>query len=183
MDSGWFLLLELSAVVLLQAELTGGQDDLRVLLQQLMVRVDRLERDRGTAQVAFSASLVNTSLESRFQGPHDTDTRLVFEKVTTNIGNGYNANTGIFSAPIDGLYYIHFTRMTGNSKSMHTALMKNSENMFAVQDTVGPHSSTSNGMTLVLEQDDRLWITLLKNSSIFDQGRLSTFNGCAEISG
>lgn len=47
MDSGWFLLLELCAVVLLQAELTGGQDDLRVLLQQLMVRVDRLEQDRG----------------------------------------------------------------------------------------------------------------------------------------
>lgn len=84
---------------------------------------------------------------------------------------------GIFSAPIKGLYYIRFTGLTGNSKSMHAALMKNSENMFAVQDTVGPHSSTYNGMTLVLEQDDRLWITLLKNSSIFDQGRLSTFTG------
>ncbi|XP_035764785.1 complement C1q-like protein 4 [Neolamprologus brichardi] len=129
------------------------------------------------AQVAFSASLVNTSLEWRFQGPHDTDTRFVFEKVTTNNGNGYNANTGIFSAPIKGLYYIRFTGLTGNSKSMHAALMKNGENMFAVQDTVGPHSSTSNDMTLVLEQDDRLWITLLKNSSIFDQGRLSTFTG------
>lgn len=62
MDSGWFLLLELCAVVLLQAELTGGQDDLRVLLQQLMVREDRLEQDRGQSSHDFYKLQSSTSV-------------------------------------------------------------------------------------------------------------------------
>ncbi|XP_045917406.1 complement C1q tumor necrosis factor-related protein 3-like [Micropterus dolomieu] len=149
------------------------------LLQQLIARVEKLERereDRGEAQVAFSASLV-TSEQWTHHGPFNTHTTLVFKKVTTNIGNAYNPITGIFTAPRKGLYYIRFTGAVGDSGSLNAALQKNGVSMFEIYDTRGTHGSGSNGMTLVLEQSDQLWITLLSGQSIFDQTRLSTFSG------
>lgn len=155
------------------------EEDLRVLVQQLMARVDKLEKeseDRGKAQVAFSASLI-TSENWTHHGPFDTDSTLLFKKVTTNIGNAYDPDTGIFTAPVKGLYYIRFTGCVGNSGSLNAALLKNDVNMFAIYDTRGTHGSGSNGMTLVLEEGDRLSITLWATQSIFDQSRLSTFSG------
>ncbi|XP_068565278.1 cerebellin-2-like [Cebidichthys violaceus] len=156
------------------------EEDVRVLVQQLMARVDKLEREREEertkSQVAFSASLVNTELWTH-QGPFDRDTTLLFKMVTTNIGNVYDPETGVFTAPVKGLYYIRFTGCVGNSGSLNAALLKNELNMFAIFDTRGVHGSASNGMALVLEAGDRLSVTLWNQKSIFDQTKLSTFSG------
>ncbi|XP_030260331.1 cerebellin-1-like [Sparus aurata] len=155
------------------------EEDVRVLLKQLTARVEELERERenrGKSQVAFSAALL-TNEQWTHHGPFDTDTRLVFRKVTTNIGNAYNPETGIFTAPVKGLYYIRFTGCVGESGSLNAALMKNEQNMFAIFDTRNTHGSGSNGMALVLEEGDRLSVTLWSGQSIFDQSRLSTFTG------
>ncbi|XP_038583621.1 cerebellin-1-like [Micropterus salmoides] len=151
----------------------------RVLLQQLTTRVEKLERareDRGKSQVAFSASLVTAEQETH-HGPFDNDTALVFKRVTTNIGNAYNPDTGVFTAPVKGLYYVRFTGAVGNSGTLNAALLKNGENMFAIYDSRGTHGSGSNSMALVLEEGDRLWVVLWPRRSIFDRTQLSTFSG------
>lgn len=61
--------------------------------------------------------------------------------------------------------------------SLNAAVLKNGENMFAIYNTVGHISSDSNGMTLMLEEGDRVWVVLWKNNSIGDQSRISTFSG------
>ncbi|KAM8725350.1 complement C1q tumor necrosis factor-related protein 3-like [Acanthopagrus latus] len=155
------------------------EEDVRVLLKQLTARVEELERERenrGKSQVAFSAALF-TNEQWTHHGPFNTDTTLVFRKVTTNIGNAYNPETGLFTAPVKGLYYIRFTGCVGESGSLNAALMKNGQNMFAIFDTRNTHGSGSNGMALVLEEGDRLSVTLWSGQSIFDQSRLSTFTG------
>ena len=43
-------------------------------------------------RVAFTASMLSTV--NRNHGPFDRETNLIFEKVLTNVGNAYNANTG-----------------------------------------------------------------------------------------
>lgn len=192
MMSGWFLVvLAVCGVLRAQVILSGNEetqvlnpervteDDLRVLVQQLMARVETLERereDRAKAQVAFSASLFSSE-DWTHHGPFDTETTLKFQKVTTNIGNAYNSGTGVFTAPVKGLYYIRFTGCVGSSESLNAALMKNGENMFAIFDTRGTHGSGSNGMPLVLEEGDQVSVTLWPRQSIFDQSRLSTFSG------
>lgn len=84
---------------------------------------------------------------------------------------------GLFTVPVKGLYYIRFTGCVGESGSLNAALMKNGQNMFAIFDTRNTHGSGSNGMALVLEEGDRLSVTLWSGQSIFDQSRLSTFTG------
>ncbi|KAG8011561.1 Complement C1q tumor necrosis factor-related protein 3 [Nibea albiflora] len=175
---GWFL------VVLVGCGLVRTQHGAKVkttedLLQQLTARVEKLEREceaRGKSQVAFSASLF-TSEQETHHGPFNTDTTLVFKKVTTNVGNAYNSITGIFTAPIKGLYYMRFTSCVGESSPLNTALMKNGENMVAVYDNRGAHASGSNGVTLVLEKGDTVWIALWAQKSVFDQSRRTTFSG------
>ncbi|XP_008295308.1 complement C1q tumor necrosis factor-related protein 3-like [Stegastes partitus] len=194
MVSSWFLVvLGVCSLVGVQAEviLTATEDDailnpeqttendLRVLVLQLKARVEKLEKereDRVGAQVAFSASL-RTTTEWTHVGPYDTNITMLFKKVTTNIGNAYDKDTGIFTAPVKGLYYLRFTGCVGNSGTLNAALFKNGINMFAIYNTLGTHSSGSNGMTLELEKGDQVWIILWPSSSVFDQSRLTTFSG------
>ncbi|XP_069544187.1 complement C1q tumor necrosis factor-related protein 3-like [Brachyistius frenatus] len=155
------------------------EEELRILVQQLAARVQRLEAEsenRNVYQAAFSASLV-TDGQKIHQGPLDNSTTLVFKKVTTNIGNAYDLDTGVFTAPVKGLYYIRFTGFVGESGTLNAALFKNDQNMFAIYDTRGVHGSSSNGMPLVLETGDRIYITLWAGTSVFDQSRLTTFSG------
>ncbi|XP_056261037.1 cerebellin-2-like [Seriola aureovittata] len=191
MMSGWFLVvLVVCGLVKAQTPTDGDENDLilnpektdtglQVLLQQLMTRVEKLERereDRGSYQVAFSASLMTTT-DWTSVGPFNTVTTLVFRNVMTNIGNAYNPITGIFTAPLKGLYYIRMTGSVGNSGSVDISLTKNGWSMFGIYNTNEKYSSSSNGMTMVLEASDQLWVTLWSGNSIFDQSQLSTFSG------
>ncbi|XP_053193300.1 complement C1q tumor necrosis factor-related protein 3-like isoform X2 [Scomber japonicus] len=168
MTSAWFLVLVVYGLVGVQAFSPKYEFEFPT--------PEGLTPEPGKSQVAFSASLFNTEKWTHY-GPFDSETRLVFEKVTTNVGNAYDNTTGVFTAPVKGLYYVRLTCNVGDSGSLNTAVMKNGENMFAIFNTLGLHSSGSNGMTLVLEEGDRLEVFLWPTRSVFDQSRLSTFSG------
>ncbi|XP_071394854.1 complement C1q tumor necrosis factor-related protein 3-like [Centroberyx affinis] len=158
------------------AENTTTPSD-RELLQQLMGRVEKLEqRCDGTNRVAFSASLVAEESDTFF-GPFNETIVLIFRKVTTNIGDAYDPDTGVFTVPSGGVYYVRFTGCVGKSGSLSTALLRNGENVFGVYEMSGGHAGGSNGMTLVLERGDRLWVVLWPRQTAFDQSKLTTFSG------
>ncbi|XP_017296964.1 complement C1q-like protein 2 [Kryptolebias marmoratus] len=134
------------------------------------------EHDEPQVKVAFSATLLNNQNWTSL-GPYEKDETLKFERVVTNIGNGYDPATGVFTAPAKGLYYVQITGMVGSSGTLNAGLKKNGENMFAIHQKAGTQASASNGMTLALEQGDRLFVQLWAGQTIADQSRLSTFTG------
>ena len=46
------------------------------------------------------------------------DKLLFFSHIITNVGGGYNGNTGVFTAPRDGVYVL-FRRISGINNSVH----------------------------------------------------------------
>ncbi|XP_010754665.2 complement C1q-like protein 2 [Larimichthys crocea] len=142
-------------------------------------QVEALKKDEQVKQVAFSASLLASG--SGTLGPFNTHTPLVFRHVPTNIGNAYNPNTGFFIAPVRGAYHFEFY-IGAHGHASHPSgavLVKNGEHIFIAYEHQPSHyASTSNGVTLLLEVGDVVFLRLWHNTRIFDnENHHSTFSG------
>ncbi|XP_030266609.1 uncharacterized protein LOC115577865 isoform X3 [Sparus aurata] len=142
-------------------------------------QVEALKRDGEVKQVAFSASLLASG--SGYTGPFNTHTLLVFRHVVTNIGNAYNPNTGFFTAPVRGAYHFEFY-IQGHGHASHPSaavLVKNGEHIFIAYEHQPSHvGTTSNGVTLLLEVGDVVYMRLWVNARIHDsQNHPTTFSG------
>ncbi|XP_028452020.1 complement C1q-like protein 4 [Perca flavescens] len=140
--------------------------------------VDKLKQQLQARQVAFSASLVAGSKSGQecTTGPFPTNTLLIYKHVPTNIGNAYNPNSGVFTAPVRGAY--HFEWWVTEDYGGHAAsavLVKNSENVFMAWEK---HGSASNGVTLLLEVGDVVFVRLVANTVARDNdNHHTTFSG------
>uniref|UniRef100_A0A8C6SV00 C1q domain-containing protein n=1 Tax=Neogobius melanostomus TaxID=47308 RepID=A0A8C6SV00_9GOBI len=135
-------------------------------------------RDRAVGQVAFSASLLESG--SGTLGPFNAHTPLVFKHVVSNIGKAYSPHTGIFTAPVRGAYHFEFYIMAnGGSHSSAVVLVKNGEHVFVAGEyQTNGHGTAANGVTLLLEAGDVVFLRLFLNHIIFDnENHHSTFSG------
>ncbi|XP_033988471.1 myosin-11-like isoform X5 [Trematomus bernacchii] len=130
--------------------------------------VEELQRENtDRPQVAFSAGLT----DSGSVGPFTTDTTLKYSKVFTNIGQAYSPTTGIFTAPVGGVYYFRFN-MWGDidSSYTHVGFFHNDQRKMMLSDYNDGYGfvSASNSMVLQLEKGDVVYIVLNSNNAIFD---------------
>ncbi|KAK1798880.1 hypothetical protein P4O66_007161 [Electrophorus voltai] len=131
-------------------------------------------------KVAFSVALLGSGAHTI--GPVNTVMTLIYRHVITNIGSAYNPNTGIFTAPVKGVYMFNmFSYAYANDKHpVTTALMKNGQQVLRAHGhQVGPHVvNTSNGASLLLDIGDVVYVQLVENKVIFDHTNChSTFTG------
>ena len=89
---------------------------------------------------------------------------LVFPRIITNVGGGYNGNNGVFTAPRDGVY-VFFCKITGrdNSGNMYFEFTLNgsakTENLVYGR-SANPYRTSSNSIVLQLTHGDRVWINM-----------------------
>ncbi|XP_029912313.1 uncharacterized protein LOC115362499 [Myripristis murdjan] len=142
-------------------------------------QVEALNRDRQVKRVAFSASLLASG--SGTLGPFNTDTPLVFRYVITNIGNAYNPNTGLFIAPVRGVYHFEFYVGAYGHRSHGSSaiLVKNGQQIFiAFEHQTSGYGTSSNGASLLLEVGDVVFVRFWQSTKIYDdQNHRSTFSG------
>ncbi|KAM8735415.1 complement C1q tumor necrosis factor-related protein 4-like [Acanthopagrus schlegelii] len=159
----------------------AGLEELKAERRAMTERLDAAERElkrvRETPKVAFAASLGSNGLMKTTTGNKD----LVYRDVLTNVGGAYNAETGVFTAPIRGVYYIRFTANSPTNFPMSAVLYKNNAEiqLIAHEQTSGEGSDTaSNGAALLLEAGDQLKMVLWHNTQIWDNSNHhSTFSG------
>ncbi|KAL2076602.1 hypothetical protein ACEWY4_027801 [Coilia grayii] len=140
-------------------------------------QVEELRRDREESRVSFSAAL-----GSGYFGPFEVATPLVFTNILTNIGSAYNPTTGVFTAPVRGVYHFALHLLGDSQPYIQTgaALYKNDEQILLAYDyQLNPHHATpSNGASLQLEVGDAVHVKLWPNAQVRDNGhRLTTFSG------
>ncbi|XP_078018871.1 uncharacterized protein LOC144458915 isoform X1 [Epinephelus lanceolatus] len=130
--------------------------------------VAELKRENADRpKVAFSAGLTDAGSV----GPFDTEITLKFSKVFTNIGQAYSPTTGIFTAPVRGVYYFRFT--VWETRPSHWAgvhLYHNEKRMISNYDENDEHAfvSVSNALILQLEKGDVVYMALPSGHGVFD---------------
>ncbi|KAM4562520.1 complement C1q-like protein 2 [Odontesthes bonariensis] len=142
-------------------------------------QVETLKREGEVKRVAFSASLLASG--SADIGPFNAQMPLVFRHVVVNIGNAYNPNTGFFIAPVRGAYHFEFY-IYGNGHPSYgsgAVLFKNGEHVFiAFEHQTAGGANSSNGVTLLLEVGDVVFVRQWTNTRIHDsQNHHNTFSG------
>ncbi|XP_041859630.1 complement C1q-like protein 2 isoform X1 [Melanotaenia boesemani] len=142
-------------------------------------QLEVLKTEGEVKRVAFSASLLASG--SGTFGPFNAHTNLVFRHVVTNIGNAYNPHSGFFIAPVRGVYQFQFY-IFGHGHASHASaavLVKNGEHVFIAYEYQPSHgAASSNGVSLLLEVGDVVFMRLWANARIFDNGnRHNTFSG------
>ncbi|XP_064826223.1 complement C1q-like protein 2 [Oncorhynchus masou masou] len=157
----------------------NGNTALEARLNASEGMVEKLRRENADRpKVAFSAGLTNDG----HVGPFNSITTLVYRRVITNIGKAYNPNTGVFTAPVRGLYYIRFTAMgLKGPPSIDAYIYHNDKSvMFNHQNNDnGRNRFLSNALTLELEAGDVVYMRLPVNQELYDEksSNYSTFSG------
>ncbi|XP_062260809.1 complement C1q-like protein 2 [Platichthys flesus] len=126
-------------------------------------------------KVAFGAAMGNVGNV----GPYNQEITLTYKTVLSNTGS-YNPDTGIFTAPVKGMYYFSFSGHNLSSKPMGLRLMKNEEQIVTVYNHPSPisYDTATNGMTIPLNVGDQVYMRLRAGTWLVDSmNNHSTFIG------
>ncbi|XP_054638770.1 complement C1q tumor necrosis factor-related protein 4-like [Dunckerocampus dactyliophorus] len=161
----------------LQASVTQVQAENADIKDRLETAEKELKAIRDVPKVAFAASLGGNGLQKTTTGMR----KLLYKEVLTNIGEAYDQETGEFTAPVRGVYYIRFTTNAPTDFTMSAVLYKNNNEIQLIthEQPSGEGSDTaSNGAALLLEKGDKLSLYLWQNTQIWDNSNHhSTFSG------
>ncbi|XP_062613199.1 uncharacterized protein LOC134274967 [Saccostrea cucullata] len=118
---------------------------------------------------------VGTTSDNRYWGSG----KLVFSSVLFNQGQGYDASSGIFTAPSDGTYVFYVTI---------TAYSSNTINVDIVHDRISKvrahaygstsHQTGTNMAVLTLKRGDKVWVQFASGGGYYsDSVPVTTFSG------
>ncbi|XP_067436626.1 complement C1q-like protein 4 [Thunnus thynnus] len=113
-------------------------------------------------------------------GPFKMDTTLVYNEVITNIGDAYNSCTGIFCAPVAGVYYFTFFYHAGGEHKSRLSLMKNCETIVITSDHKSDSDGADNGGNvafLQLQAGDQVFVRLDANHHLWAAERHTSLSG------
>ncbi|KAI4904176.1 hypothetical protein NFI96_004557 [Prochilodus magdalenae] len=123
-------------------------------------------------KVAFSATLISSV------GPLSYDSVIVFSRIITNIGGAYNPKTGLFTAPVRGVYYFRFTICSGDKGQFSGIYLKKNNDWLTGASEYnydGFYKYISGGVTVQLEHGDVVHARIYQTYKIC--GYDSTFSG------
>ncbi|XP_074478222.1 complement C1q-like protein 2 isoform X2 [Sebastes fasciatus] len=160
-------------------EVTALREELDISKTELQLTgntlVELQSKIADTPKLAFSAGL---STSGKI-GPFNTETPLVYTRVFTNIGGAYNPITGIFTAPVKGVYYFRFTSFNNKKDEwMAVNLYHDSQRILHNSEKALGHTLFSNALILQLEQGGLVHMRLHQNCGLYDdRNSLNTFSG------
>jgi hypothetical protein len=123
-------------------------------------------------KVAFTAGV--TSSDSSWTGG-----TLVFPRVVYNIGGGYDPNTGVFTAPVDG-HFVFFVNVQSHSTNIiYTYLVLNGTPKITTAAYTGSYSAGPNLAVLRLQKGDRVWVKRYTGTGYYTESNapITTFSG------
>ncbi|XP_048011489.1 uncharacterized protein LOC125245087 [Megalobrama amblycephala] len=136
-----------------------------------------LRKENRDREIAFSAALMESG--DGYIGPFTTEITLTYKNVFTNIGNAYNPITGIFTAPLKGAYMFRFSVYNYGSTTATASIVKNGQKVVIAHEHQPQNDlNSSNGVVLILEVGDVVYVRLWSGRRIYDSyNNHNTFSG------
>ncbi|XP_048743993.2 uncharacterized protein LOC125657463 [Ostrea edulis] len=104
---------------------------------------------------------------------------LVFPRVVYNIGGGYDPNTGVFTAPVDGHFVFFVNVQSYSSQHIYTYLVLNGTPKVTTTAYSPSYSSGPNMAVLSLQKGDRVWVKRYAGKGYYTESDapITTFSG------
>ncbi|XP_062593430.1 complement C1q-like protein 3 [Saccostrea cucullata] len=101
-----------------------------------------------------------------------------YDSVLTNVGEAYSPQSGIFTAPYDGLYTISCTLMSLPSNSVHLNIVKNGTKVSILYSASKTWPQSGQTLHLILKAKDKVWIqnSNSKAAKLHDHGSYNLFS-------
>ncbi|CAG2219186.1 unnamed protein product [Mytilus edulis] len=101
-----------------------------------------------------------------------------FEKVWTNIGNGYNPSTGIFTAPRQGVYHITAVVMSQSGQLLYLHLKHNNDYTAGIHVTGDGYKTGTFDVVFSLQKGDTISVGCKNGIRVFSNNdKYTTFSG------
>uniref|UniRef100_A0A4W6DLC0 C1q domain-containing protein n=1 Tax=Lates calcarifer TaxID=8187 RepID=A0A4W6DLC0_LATCA len=113
-------------------------------------------------------------------GPFNKETVLVYNKLFANVGNAYCNSTGVFAAPVAGVYCFIFSYHAGGHEIAKLTLIKNGDSVVMTSDhKTGADGADNGGNAAVLElkRGDQVYVRMAACSHVWAAGCHVTFSG------
>ena len=104
-------------------------------------------------------------------------TKLQFNQVDRNDGQGYDVSTGVFSAPVAGMYHFYWSLLSRRGKHCTMFFILNGTKRVYSHTTDTTDSSISGSIYLRLKVGDQAFLQSRDNGGNIHQGWWSTFGG------
>ncbi|OWF53310.1 Complement C1q-like protein 4 [Mizuhopecten yessoensis] len=146
--------------------------------QQAMPLLNQTRINRQSATTDKGHTAFYAILDQPLHAPPD-GTTIKFSRVITNVGNGYKANSGVFTCTASGLYYFSWSVGEVNHGHIYSELKKNGMAVgWALSGDNTIASATSQSVILHLETGEEvdIVITYTGNSPVLWE-KFSSFSG------
>ncbi|XP_060593399.1 complement C1q-like protein 3 [Ruditapes philippinarum] len=164
----------------------GGNQELRDKVEHLEVKLTanaaqsvEARRQLNDPTVAFTAVISPSDVKNLQPGQ-----TLIFDRTITNMGNAYDISTGIFTAPIRGVYVLHMDIMIEPGNNEYLQFVKDGAHiLFNYIHANGGRDDVSSSRTVVteLEHGSQVWIRTAQSAShgtgTIHGNEFSTFSG------
>ncbi|XP_025079790.1 uncharacterized protein LOC112555570 [Pomacea canaliculata] len=154
--------------------LEGEQEMNKIEKQDLREEVDRLkEENQKLREIANNLQRYNReeNMKVRFDARlgtakgFSTNQIIIFDLMMANEGNAYNATTGVFTAPLNGLYLFELTLDQYSSSRLPSwsKVIQSDHNFCQVDLQAFNNIVKSCESTVYLSQGEQLWVTMQSN--------------------
>uniref|UniRef100_K1QJZ2 Caprin-2 n=1 Tax=Magallana gigas TaxID=29159 RepID=K1QJZ2_MAGGI len=127
-----------------------------------------------STRIGFTATISSTSTTWN-------SGTLVFDVVITNVGNGYNPSTGVFTAPTAGEYVFFVNVQSFGTQSIYVDVVLNGVTKVRTMAYNGGSSeyyeAGPNLVVLTLQKGDRVWVKRHSGQGFYISGPITTFSG------
>ncbi|XP_077979670.1 complement C1q-like protein 2 [Glandiceps talaboti] len=126
-------------------------------------------------KVAFSVALTTAM-------PHGSSARVImFSKVYSNLGGGYDQSTGKFTCPVSGVYMLSMSLLRDTASNLFACMMKNDEKLpcvYVAHTADRSYGAGSNSVIVDAQEGDEIWVKLQGNYAVHSNvNEYTTFTG------